>query len=216
MLLALGYASLRLEGLRRESAGLEARKANLEKDILILQREAREAKAQAALAKEAIKGTNRIIEQTPQAADLLPRVYMLLGANTPTETGEQVANLLRAAGFIVPKITQVNRSLGETTVHFYREVDRDDANRAQEIIAKSGFRNVRVSLEKVPRDVKLRPRHFDLVLSSPEKREACEGSSRSPGLGESSRSGTGRSWLVWLGEPILRWVMAGDGTPAPV
>jgi hypothetical protein len=108
------------------------------------------------------------LENRPDLTSLPPRVYMQIATQTQREMAQSIQTRLRASGFLVPGIENVEgkaTSPSQTEVRFYRDEDRNEASQVIRILKEAGLQP-KGDPQKVPGGGKgTRPRHYEVWIS---------------------------------------------------
>jgi hypothetical protein len=99
-------------------------------------------------------------------ASIVPRVYMQIVDENDRGRAREVAQLLRAAGMIVPGIEYVQTDLKTTQVRYYKKAEEATALQIVDLLQKKGgypdTKAVNLGLEN---NTRIRPNHFELWLA---------------------------------------------------
>ena len=114
----------------------------------------------------ASSAVEKAFDANPSAATLLVRVYIHIHSPDQRSRAEAMANVLRAAGDVVPGIDVQPASTHQDEIHYYSDDPQSvqDVTAIQQVLAKAG---ITVEKRMRPRAVtdKLRPRAYGLWVS---------------------------------------------------
>jgi hypothetical protein len=103
----------------------------------------------------------------PSAAKLLPRAYVQIVDRGDREWAADVSRRLERAGIVVPGIEYVPRAaaLGATDVRYYKESEKDGAERIREILASIGV-NAKLVYLNEEENTRVRPNHYEVWFAA--------------------------------------------------
>ena len=109
---------------------------------------------------------DKTIQQKPQTAALLPRIYLHIVQKEDRPFAEGISQQLRGAGFFVVGIEYVpNVNLKESDVRFYRKIEQPVAEQILAVLTKAGESGVRINhLSQYENSTTARPNHFEIWL----------------------------------------------------
>jgi len=109
----------------------------------------------------------RSFELNPKAANLLPRVYLRFHSEEQRKKAEALTTDLQKQGFLVPETKPVNeRGAAYTTIHFYRESERDEATQIAEFLRRYGVKATVEYVRGSEDSKRIRPRHYEVLFGS--------------------------------------------------
>jgi hypothetical protein len=184
ILAGLIYAGHReLAGLNQQAedtrAQVHAEQENLE--LLKAQKRKLEEQYQASLsvlgnvastqAKEAVDQT---LNQNPQTASLLPRVYLQIVDQNDRAFANDMGKKMQEAGFIVLGVEyrpqayrpDVSRGLKMTDVRYYKKTDEAGAQKVVDILKRAGVDPVRLNYLGLENDPKVRANHYEVWFAA--------------------------------------------------
>ncbi len=107
----------------------------------------------------------RTLQQKPQTAALLPRIYLHIVQKEDKAFAEGIGRQLQEAGFLVVGIEYVNLNLNETDVRFYRKVEQPVAEQILAVLTKAGESGAKIRhLSQYENSTTARPNHFEVWL----------------------------------------------------
>jgi hypothetical protein len=108
------------------------------------------------------------LDNRSDLTSLPPRVYMQIPTQAQREMAQSLQSKLRASGFLVPGIENVENkatSPKQTEVRFYRDEDRSEALQVIRILTEAG-QQPNSEPQKIPGGGKgTRPRHYEVWIS---------------------------------------------------
>jgi uncharacterized protein YfaS (alpha-2-macroglobulin family) len=110
---------------------------------------------------------NKTLDEKPQVAMVLPRIYMHIVDAGDRALAESLAQRLRAAGYLVVGIQLIPsaKSLKQSDVRFYRKPEEPEADRIAKVLQNAG-ENVRTNhLVQYENSTTARPNHFEVWLA---------------------------------------------------
>jgi FtsZ-binding cell division protein ZapB len=164
---------------------LVERKASLDADILqlkqqkaALEKETEELKAQrdayrtlantttASLDPEqAQKAIEQSLSSNPEAARVLPRIFVHIRAASQRAKASKIANALRQQGSIVPGVQiLVNEGPDETQVRYFHPTDEEEAGKIAQAISDAGGPKAVIKL--VSGYPNIRPRQYEIWFTA--------------------------------------------------
>ncbi len=109
---------------------------------------------------QAQKAIEQSLKSNPQAAAILPRVFIHIRAASQGSGAKQVAGTLRQQGYIVPGIQMVNKGPDETQVRYFHGTDQKEAKNIADLLVGSGVKDVKPELIGGHEDI--RPRQYEI------------------------------------------------------
>ena len=110
---------------------------------------------------------NKALDEKPQVATVLPRIYMHIVDAGDRTLAESLAERLRAGGYLVVGIQLIPsaRTLKQSDVRFYRKTEEPEAAQIAKILQDAG-ENVRTNhLAQFENSTTARPNHFEVWLA---------------------------------------------------
>lgn len=118
------------------------------------------------LVRQAIK---EVIDSSPKAAEVLPRIYVHIKDESQRARARQVVSKLQENKFIVPGIENVGEKASSNTVLKYFHKNDEETADAKKIIELLQSEKIAANAQYIPgseNSNKIRPRHYELWLGA--------------------------------------------------
>jgi hypothetical protein len=122
---------------------------------------------------QAKAAVDQTLSQNPQAANLLPRVYLQIVDQNDRDYANYMGKKLKEAGFIVLGVEYRAeayrpdvRRLKMTDVRYYKKADEAGAQKVLDVLKKAGEDPVRLNYLGLENDPKVRANHYEVWFAA--------------------------------------------------
>jgi uncharacterized membrane-anchored protein YhcB (DUF1043 family) len=105
----------------------------------------------------------RILKPNSTTAQLPPRIYVQIRDESQRGKTKEIVKKLEERGFLVPGIERVARGAGSTEVKFFKQAEKDEAEKITAVLHELGIRDARaVYVRGFENSTAIRPRHYEI------------------------------------------------------
>jgi len=179
-LVLIAFSASRLVTLKGEVADVERELDTKRQELRNVEQELAEAERKLEVHRElygkraqedprlARTATAAVLEADPEAAEILPRVYIHIRSEEQRPPAAALGEALERAGFVVPGIERlVDIGPSESELRYFRNTEREvaDAERAAAVLSAADLALEPKFVPGFEDSTKIRPRHYELWLA---------------------------------------------------
>lgn len=179
-LVLIAFSASRLITLKGEVADVEQELAAKRQELEDVEQELAEAERKVEVHRElygkmaqedpglARTATAAVLEADPEAAEILPRVYIHIRSEEQRPPAATLGEALERAGFVVPGIERLaDIGPSQSELRYFHDTEREvtDAERAAAVLGAAGLALEPKLVPGFEDSTEIRPRHYELWLA---------------------------------------------------